>query len=131
MPAVVQPKYMYHGESKTFRVTTTNESDDSRVDLTGCVIEFQVKPADGDPDPPTISKRYPGYDDGGAEGIVLLDQGVAATRGQFEVYIQSSDTSGLTPAVFRYDVVVVLTTGARHLVVPPSDFDIRAVVNQA
>ena len=123
MATAQTPLDILKGESRTFR-TTIRDSTGALVDLsTATAIEFQVKDADGDSDPPLISKSI-------GSGITLVGGG---TGGQFDIALDPSDTSSspdLAIKTFRYDVVVVLSTGARHYVIPPSDFTVVAVVNQ-
>lgn len=113
---------VYKGQSRSLRFTVTTDTG-VRESLTGATIEFQVKAKDGDADPPLIAKAI-------SSGVLLLDQSNAKTKGQFDVELAPGDTSALAAAIYRYDAVVVLG-GKRHYVVPPSDFDLREVVNQA
>jgi hypothetical protein len=115
-----QPLRLIAGESKRW-IFTVVDLDGRRSDLSSAsAIEFQVKKADGDPDPALVAKAL-------GTGITLLDQTSAATRGQFQVDLGSSDTA-LAAGTYRYDVVVVVS-GRRHFVVEPSDFKVIAAVN--
>jgi hypothetical protein len=119
---LVQGQIVLKGESRTFRLTVTQRSDGTRVDLTGTTLEFQVKVKVGDGDPPLIAKAI-------GTGVTLLNQTMAATKGQADIALSPSDTATLAAGVYAYDVVLVLLGGERHYVVPPSEFVVRAVVN--
>jgi len=123
---------MILSETRVLAVTFTKQSDGSRLNLDTEVtaIEFQVKVAEGDADPPLIAKSLSG-------GIVKRTQS-GATLGIADITIGSTDTTSspwpAAPAnigAFRYDVVVVLTSGARHYAVAPTDFVVSAAVNPA
>lgn len=103
-------------------MTVIRKSDRSRVDLTGATIEFQVKASERSADPPLIAKDN-------SVGVTILDQTDPVTKGQADIELDPEDTSGLEPGPYRYDVVVVLPSGERHVVVPPSDFVLKPVVN--
>jgi len=120
--AAGQSHTVYKGESKTL-LLTISDSDGVRLDITGFTIEFQVKLKDGDADPPLISKSV-------GSGITILTQS-GGTLGQATVKIDSADTTGLTAQKHRYDVIVIDLVGDRQVVVPPSNFWVKEVVNQA
>lgn len=129
--AVEQPKTLYLTESRVFRLTVVQSSDGERKDLTGVGLEFQIKAADGDADPPLVSKSV-------GSGITLLPQ-TGTTLGQADIEVLSTDTGPANASwptappdgVFRYDVVLIDTDTRRYYIVPPSDFHVRAVVNEA
>lgn len=126
MSCVEQPKTIWDGEHRTFRLTVTQESDESRVDLTGAAVEMEVKAADGDTDPALISLSV-------GNGITLEPQS-GDTIGQALIELTPTHLSALQAGgarVLRYDVIALLASGKRHVVVPPSNFDYRVVVNQA
>lgn len=116
------PKTIFKGEDKTYRLTIT-DADNERVDITGFALQFEVKLDVGDADPAIISKTV-------GAGITILTQS-GSTLGQATVEVDSADTSPLAVVVHKYDVVAVDLAGERHVVVPPSDFDVRDVVNFA
>jgi hypothetical protein len=122
MSLFTQPKVIYKGEDKSYLLTVVDENGD-RVDITAFSIEFEVKPAAGDADPATIAKSV-------GLGITILAQS-GGTLGQAQIDINPSDTNGIAALLYKYDVVVIDTTAERHVVIPPSTFEVREVVNIA
>jgi hypothetical protein len=120
MTTSTTPLAVYKGEDKNYTLTIVDENGD-RVDITGFAIEFEVKPKAGDPDPASIAKSV-------GSGIVLKPQ-TGDTLGQATISLDPADTSGLAALVYKYDVVAVDGGGERHVVIPPSTFDLREVVN--
>lgn len=116
---LIGPMLVYAGDSATYRLTVTDDAD-ARVNLTGAVIELQVKGKPGAADPPTIAKATD-------SGITLLDQAAPDTKGQADISFTSSDTAK-PPGLYWLDVVVTLA-GARTHVVAPREYTIGAVVN--
>jgi len=126
MPCVEQPKLIWDGEHRTFRLRVTNQSDGSRVSLTGAAVEFQVKESDGASDPALIALEV-------GTGITLEPQ-AGDTLGEALIDLTPTDLAALQAGgsrVLRYDVITLLASGKRYVVVPPSDFDYRLIVNQA
>lgn len=112
---------MYEGETKTIRVTVRDKLTNVLIDLSGETIEFQVKDADGQGDPPRISKSV-------GSGITIPVQ-TGDDLGAADILIDSADTVGLACGTYRYDVVIVIS-GVRSVIVTPSDFVVYDVVNQ-
>ena len=127
MSIIQQPRSMFKGEDRTYTLTVVDVNGD-RVDITGFVIEFEVKPAAGDPDAPTIAKSI-------GSGITIApNQDLpedGGNRGEATIEIDPSDTNGLTAQIYKYDVIVEDGSSERFVVIPPSDFDLREVVNIA
>ena len=114
----------FRGADRVFRVTVTKADDSGRQDLTGATMEFQVKTAPGVADPALISKSV-------GAGITLLAQ-AGATLGQADLALASADTSGATTPAGKYSYDLVATIGGkRRVIIPPSDFTLKDVVNQA
>lgn len=119
---VQQPISIERGDTYTWKVTAWDE-DGARLNLTGATIEFQVKSALGAADPALIAKSV-------GSGITLLSQVDDATEGQFTIDLVSSDTETRTPGVYWYDVVLIIS-GKRQHIIPPSKFVIKGVVNNS
>ncbi len=128
--ANVIPQTIHLGESTTLLLTVLND-DDSRRDLSTFIdIELQVKTLDGDADPPLISKAI-------GSGITLQTQS-GSTIGLADVAIDTADTTTSNPnwpvspdntGTFRYDVWGLTAGGNRTLLVAPSNFIVKKVVN--
>jgi hypothetical protein len=112
----------FKGEDKTYTILVVDE-DGERVDITGFSIEFEVKVTAGAADPADIAKSV-------GSGIVI-DPDQVNNKGEATLSIDPSDTNTLAARVYKYDIVVIDLAGERHLVTPPSDFDLREVVNIA
>lgn len=110
-----QPKTIFRGNNKTFPITVTQKSDGGVVDLTGSTLTMEVKAKTGDADPALISKT-----------ATLTDP----ANGIAEFELEPSDTSGLDPGQYSYDVVLVTATSKRYTIIGPNPFTILAVVNQ-
>ncbi len=122
MSITTQPREIFKGEDKTYRLTIF-DADLDPVDISGFLVEFEVKVNTGDEDPAVIEKSV-------GSGITILAQS-GLTLGQAVIEIDPSDTSGITALIYKYDVVTIDTTGERHVVIPPSNFVVKEVVNIA
>jgi hypothetical protein len=131
-----QPKSMHLGETKELVLIFTKSSDgarlnlDSELDAGADAIELQVKVLEGDADPALIALAI-------GTGITKRTQ-TGDDLGVADAAIPSSATLGgswpAAPAnvgVFRYDVKIILASGAVKYPVNPSDLIVRAVVNGA
>lgn len=128
--AAEQNVSMFLGESLVLVLKVINQDTGAGEDLTAYqAIEFQVKAADGNADPPLLSKALTG-------GITLRAQS-GDTLGQAEIAILTADTT-TNPnwpdapgnvGSFRYDVVGIQTGGDRDVIIPPSDWVVKQVVN--
>lgn len=119
----LQDKALFRGTSKTYRLTVV-DADEARVDLTGATVYFRVKLKLEDASP-VIQKASTT-----PAQITLLDQTVAATKGQADIFISPSDTSGLASGSYRYDVWVQLASGKRYAVVEPAPFVINRAITE-
>ena len=90
--------------------------------ITGDDLEFQVKKAIDDSDPPIISKSVSGT------GMTITD----GPNGEFTVDFLTADTSSLDPGEYRYSIVWLPSTGGRVVIVPPeSAFTVLQALNPA
>lgn len=96
------------GESRTFRVTITDETN-TLVDLTGATVKMTVVD-NVDTPTTTIAKT----------GTILTQSG--DTLGQADIDFIPSDTSGLARGEYFYDIRVLLASGEIHTAVCPSSF---------
>lgn len=122
--ACTEPYKKFKGDTAVLLLKFTRTSDGEPMNLDTDVtdIQLQVKAADNDPDPALIDVSLLGG------GIVKLTQS-GDTLGHAHATIDATADAAMAPAVYRYDVVAILTSGARHHGVYPSDFIIAAVVN--
>jgi hypothetical protein len=117
--AIPIPLQLLAGESRTYRLTVVADDSGDPVDLTGAAIEFQLKRAVDDADPPLLTKSI-------GAGITLLAQ-TGATLGRADLELAPVDAQALT-GMYVYDIVVT-SAGRRQYVVPPSPFNVQRVVN--
>jgi hypothetical protein len=121
----VQPYSLRQGEARQPTITVFKPNG-SIQNLSGAIIEFQVKPNPGDPDSELLIAKVSPL------GITILDQTVGGdTEGQFDIILDPVDTKDIPGGVYTYDVVVVLPGFDRSYVIGPSPFIIVSVVNQA
>lgn len=115
---IIGPIEIPRGDSLTLRITVTDDAD-APIDITGFVLECQVKPSLGAADPPTIALAV-------GTGIVLLAQ-TGATLGQADITFTSVQTD-IADGLYWLDVVTV-SGGVRTHVIRPRAFVVGAVVN--
>jgi hypothetical protein len=108
---------MYRGTSKTFILEVTDEAGDV-VNLTGCTIYFTVKERLEEVNP-LIQKKS-----SDAMEIDIYDP----TGGKAKIYLNPADTQALALKPRTFDVWVVLSSGKRYVVIPPSDFVLKPSV---
>lgn len=115
------------GESRVYTITvlrpidSTDDPDDGLVDLTDSVLYFTVRTVEGASGDPVISKTS-----ADVEQIEILDQ--TTNKGQFKVYLLSSDTN-VAIKQYRYDVWVTFPDDDEaRPVVRPSLFEVRPSV---
>jgi hypothetical protein len=111
----------FRGIDRVLRLTVKKVEDASPQDLTGATIELQIKTTAGAADPALLSKSV-------GAGITLLSQS-GATLGQAEISITAAETQALLARTYKYDVIAVIG-GKRRVLVPPSDFVLKELVNQ-
>ena len=105
------------GSSKTLLLTVT-DANDRPVDLTGAKVVMTVKRSLEDRDP----LIYKTSDD--PNHAVIPNP----RDGQAKIYLLPSDTQRLEVRQYIFDVWVILNSGKRYPVVPPSVFDVTAGV---
>jgi len=119
---ITQPKNtvaVIRGSSKTYELTVVDENNDP-VDLTGARVLFTVKTLITDASP-VIQKDS----QAGAAQIEIMPNPKA---GKARIYLSPSDTRNLDVAEYVFDAWVVLSSGKRHPVIPPSIFEVEAGV---
>lgn len=109
---------IYKGQSKNLRLFVLDKKTRQPVDLTGASIYLTVKSKVASAD--VILRKT------SADILEInIDQPLA---GQALIYFTPVDTLNLECRGYVFDVWVVLNTGARHLVVTPSEFIVKATV---
>lgn len=116
---------MFRGESRVITVSVFDPATLLPVNLTSGIwqmatIEWQVKLAINDPDPPLISKSI-------GAGITVTPGAVAR---QISVAVTPTDTAGLLAHVYSHDLVGTTTSGQRIWLIDPSGLAMSGVVNQ-
>lgn len=106
------------GTSKNFELLVCDDHGDP-VDLTGSRIIATVK-CDIETERISIQKDS---QVGPAEIEILTQSG--DTLGQALIKFAPSDTQNLDPGEYIFDVWVILSSGARHIVVGPDPFIIK------
>lgn len=105
------------GSSKTLGLKVTNP-DGSDYNLTGCKLVFTVKPTIYE-DLPLIQK----LSTDAAQCVITSPR-----TGDAEFYLVPSDTQGLAPKKYNFDVWLVTASGERFVVVPKSTFEVQSGV---
>lgn len=108
---------MTRGASELVDVTVS-KSDGNPQDLTGATLYFTVRIRESD-EFPVIQKISTD-----SNQIEIPNP----TDGKAKVYLRSSDTAGLRPRRYVYDIWVVLPDGNRYVVVPTNVFEIKGGV---
>jgi hypothetical protein len=103
------------GSSKTLEVTVVDKAG-APVNLTGATCHFNVEEAAGDPAPGIISKSS-----SNPAQILITD----AANGKFRIFIDPADTAPMAVGLYVCDIWVVLSTGKRHPVISPSEFEVK------
>lgn len=122
MSSLLAPKNavsIYRGSSKTLELTVTDSSGNP-VDLTGAEIVFTVKCVEKDENP-LLQKK--------STDPLQIDI-FYAIGGKARILLSPQDTARLSPATYRFDVWVTLSTGKRYVVIPPSDFIVERAVTE-
>jgi hypothetical protein len=105
------------GTSLTLNLTVVDASSNP-VNLTGCSIYMTVKSSLSD-----ITNLFQKSTQNGSQITIT-----APTAGQAQIYLLPSDTQTLDIRDYYFDVWVVLVSGARYAVIPPSTFTVQAGV---
>lgn len=118
---LTQPKnavQVIRGTSKTFELTVTDESG-GVVNLTGSRVIMTVKRE--------LIDRAPVIQKDSAVGPAQVELS-EPKAGKAKIYFDPSDTQTLDVREYLFDVWVVLASGKRYAVVPPSVLEIVAGV---
>jgi hypothetical protein len=112
---------IYRGVSKTLKLTVAQTDDDGDavpVDLTGASVYFTVKKELKDTIP-VIRKSTAQITE-----VEVTDP----KAGEAAIYLNPVDTQTLEPGQYLFDVLVVLASGKRYIVVKVSIFEVLAGV---
>ena len=101
------------GASKTLNLTV-KDKDGNPVNLTGSTLYFTVKKKETDR--VCVIQKI-------STDAAQIEVASPATKGTAQIFLQPSDTNK-DPGKYRFDVWVVLASGARFVVVKPSVFEI-------
>lgn len=108
---------LVRGTSKTLELVIT-DADGKAVDITGAKIVMSVKAAATDA-APLIQKS--------SDSITQAEVTVPR-EGKARIYLVPADTQTLAIKSYVFDVWLVLVSGKRFAVVPPSTFEVQAGV---
>jgi hypothetical protein len=108
---------IYRGTSKTLELTVTDASGNP-VDLTGSTIYFTVKKC--------IEEQEVLFQKRSTDPLQI--EITQPKAGKAKIYIQPIDTSSLEIRSYKFDVLVVLSSGKRYIVVPPTDLTVQLAV---
>jgi hypothetical protein len=106
------------GSSKTYRLTIYDELG-VLLDLTGSTLYFTVKTQAG-----VLQFQRVSTD---TAQIEILPQ-TGATLGQADVKLVPSNTASMPAAEYKYDAWIVLVSGKRYAIIPPSIFRVEIPV---
>jgi len=104
---------VYRGETKTLNLTVKDGAG-NLVDLTGSTLYFTVKKREAERD--CVIQKI-------SSDTAQIEIASPATRGTAEIFLYPSDTN-IDPGKYRFDIWIVLPSGARHVVVRPSIFEV-------
>lgn len=122
MSAPIQPVFTQRGEAQTIEITVTRRSDGTPVNLDTEIsaLEMEISTAAGTT--PTVLLSI-------GSGITLQAQS-GTTLGKADIVVNNVQND-LVPAIYSYDVIMVLaTSGHRKHVIPPSPWHVAASVNE-
>lgn len=105
---------IYKGASKTLKLSVVDAAG-KPVAINGALIIFTIKRDIKDPQPLLQKKST----DATQVLITAPDVGLA------EIYLLPSDTQTWDVRVYTFDVWIQLASGARYVIVPPSDFKVE------
>jgi hypothetical protein len=108
---------LIRGTSKTLELVVT-DADGKVVDLTGSKVVMTVKASVADTNP-LIQKST----DFPAQAELTVPR-----EGKARIYLTPPDTQNLAVKSYVFDVWLVLSSGKRFAVVPPSTFEVQAGV---
>jgi len=122
-PGITQPKNtirMIRGTSRTFELSVTAEEDESPVDLAGARVIFSVKRS--------LDEKVPLIKKDSQAGAAQVAIQAPTKAGKADIYLVPSDTHTLDAGDYLFDVWVILSSGKRYAVVPPSTLTLEAGV---
>ncbi len=102
---------IFKGASKTLKLSVVDAAG-KPVAINGALIIFTIKRDIKDPQPLLQKKST-----NGAEVLIT-----APDVGHAEIYLLPSDTQTWDVRTYTFDVWIQLASGARYVIVPPSDF---------
>jgi hypothetical protein len=102
------------GASKTLALTITDEAGIA-ADISGAKVYFSVKHYATD-EMPLFQK---------SSDVPTQAEITVPREGKALIYLQPSDTQGMDPVEYTFDVWVVLSNGKRYPVVAPSIFKVK------
>jgi hypothetical protein len=121
-PGITQPKNtirLIRGTSKTFLLTVTDEADE-RVDLAGARIIMSVKRS--------LDDEHTLIQKDSSKGATQVEIITPTKGGQANIYLTPSDTNTMDVREYTFDVWVILSSGKRYAVIPPSVLELEAGV---
>lgn len=92
-------KPFYRGTDKEIRVTLTTNGD-----ISAWQIEANIRREAVSDDPPLITKRTANMAGGSTSQIIIDTAGSGATPGVFRILVNDTDTEGLAPRDYIWDV---------------------------
>lgn len=108
---------IYRGTSKTLKLAVT-DVDEKPVDLTGAAVHFTVK-KDVKDTVPVIRKST----------AVLTEVEISDPNGGIaRIFLNPEDTKDLDPGQYVFDILSILSSGKRYIVVKLSIFEVIAGV---
>lgn len=105
------------GTSRTYEVQVQDEHCEP-VNLTGCTMYFTVKER--------IDDVAPLFQKSSLNALEI--QFTDPEGGIARVYVQPADTFNAKVKPYVFDIWLILTTGKRYVIVPPSTFEIQPSV---
>ena len=122
MSCVRKELRIVRGTSQTYRITVADEAS-NEINLTGATAHFRIKLTINASTPElSLSSAVP------ADVLILTQSG--STLGQFDVFLDPTDTASLPIGKHVYDAWVVLASGERHAVIEPALFYIERGVTE-
>ena len=121
-PGITQPKNtirIIRGTSKTLELSVIDEEGDA-VDLAGARVIMSVKR--------TLDEKAPLFAKDSAKGSAQVEIQSPTKAGKADIYLLPSDTHTLDVGDYLFDVWVILSSGKRYAVIPPSTLTLEAGV---
>jgi hypothetical protein len=102
---------MYLRDDRTLSLTVTDKAG-AAVDLTGSKLWFTVKTKTSDADTESVIQKRNTAAGGGNDEIEILD----GPAGSAAIYMVPSDTDGVDPGIYVFDVQTTLSDGKTYTV---------------